>query len=137
MNLLISIVFSFMALPALAEEIHIGIGEPGFYGQIDIGDYPRPALIYAQPVIVQRVPAYVNAPPIYLHVPPGFERHWERHCRRFRACDRPVFFVRDRWYNEVYVPRYRERHREERRDGYRDRGEGRGREYRDGSRDRD
>ncbi len=38
---------------------------------------------------------------------------------------RPVYFVQDRWYNDVYVPRYRERHgyREARYDDHRDRGE--------------
>ena len=26
---------------------------------------------------------------------------------QYGACDRPVYFVTDRWYNDVYVPRYR------------------------------
>ena len=38
-----------LSLPALASAqigVSINIGEPGFYGRIDIGDYPRPRLIY-------------------------------------------------------------------------------------------
>lgn len=32
--------------------ISISVGEPGFYGQIDIGGYGRPGLIYSQPVVL-------------------------------------------------------------------------------------
>jgi hypothetical protein len=37
--------------PALAADVgvSISIGQPGFYGQIDIGDYPQPRVLYAQP----------------------------------------------------------------------------------------
>jgi len=35
--------------------ISISLGQPGFYGQIDIGDYPPPRLVYAEPVIVEHV----------------------------------------------------------------------------------
>jgi hypothetical protein len=51
------------------------------HGQINIGDFPRPAVIYAQPVWVQR-PAKkkVYVQPIDLHVPPGREKHWSKHC---------------------------------------------------------
>lgn len=65
-----------------------------------------PPVIYAQPVIVAAAPGYVVAP-IYLHVPPGYERHWAAHCAEYHACARRVYFVRDDWYNRVYVPRYR------------------------------
>ncbi|PKV44799.1 hypothetical protein CLU92_2152 [Janthinobacterium sp. 61] len=50
--------------------VSVTVGQPGFYGRLDIGDYPAPQLIYAQPVIVQR-PQYYSARPIYLRVPPG------------------------------------------------------------------
>ena len=40
--------------------------------------------------------------------PPGHMRHWDRHCHEYEACGRPVYFVDDGWYREVYVPRYRE-----------------------------
>lgn len=88
--------------------VSVSVGQPGFYGQIDIGDYPRPQVIYAEPVVVQRVHTVYQ--PVYLHVPPGHEKNWSKHCAKYGACGRPVYFVRDSWYNEVYVPRYRERH---------------------------
>lgn len=87
--------------------VAVGVGEPGFYGELSVGGLPAPpALIYAQPVIVAAAPGYVG-PPIYLHVRPGYERHWAEHCAEYHACARRVFFVRDDWYNRVYVPRYR------------------------------
>jgi hypothetical protein len=48
--------------------------------------------------------------PVYLHVPPGHEKHWADHCGAYHACGVPVLFVRDTWYNEVYVPAYRTKH---------------------------
>ena len=87
--------------------VSITLGQPGFFGQIEIGNVPQPQVIYAQPVVVLQSPTYVSAPPIYLHVPPGHEKHWSRHCAQYNACGRPVYFVRDDWYNNEYVPRYR------------------------------
>ncbi|WP_041377052.1 hypothetical protein [Polaromonas naphthalenivorans] len=71
---------------------------PGVYGRIDIGNAPPPPLIYAQPVIIQRPPApvYVRQQPLYLHVPPGHAKKWSKHCSRYNACNRPVYFVRVR-----------------------------------------
>ena len=40
--------------------------------------------------------------------PPGHEKHWNKHCHEYGACGRPVYFVRDGWYNDVYAPRYRQ-----------------------------
>lgn len=93
--------------------VSVSVGEPGFYGSIDINNYPRPQVIYTQPRVirVERVPA----PPVYLRVPPGHRKHWDKFCGRYDACDRPVYFVTDSWYNTVYVPEYH-RHEESRRD---------------------
>lgn len=102
-------------------DMSISVGQPGFYGRIDIGDYPAPQMIYRRPIAVQRVP--MNRPPVYLHVPPGHAKHWSRHCREYNACDERVYFVRSNWYNTQYVPRYQERtreHRMERREERRD-----------------
>jgi hypothetical protein len=101
---------STFALPALAADVgvSVSIGQPGFYGQIDIGGYPRPAVIYSQPVIVE--PVHVVRPPIYMHVPPGHAKHWSKHCYRYGACGQHVYFVRDSWYQQEYVPRHRGRH---------------------------
>lgn len=100
------------ALPATAGDvgISINIGQPGFFGQIDLGAVPAPppALIYARPVVIER-PVYAAAP-IYLRVPPGYERHWAHHCAEYNACGRPVYFVRDDWYRHEFAPRYQERY---------------------------
>lgn len=91
--------------------VSVTIGQPGFYGRIDIGDYPypQPVLVYPEPVIIHR-PAGVVYEPIYMRVPPGHAKRWRYYCGRYNACGQPVYFVQDRWYNEVYVPQYRERH---------------------------
>lgn len=99
--------------PAVAADVgvSVSIGQPGFYGRLDIGDYPypQPYLIYNEPIIVHRAPN-VMYEPLYLRVPPGHAKRWRYYCGRYDACGRPVYFVQDRWYNNVYVPQYRERH---------------------------
>jgi hypothetical protein len=97
--------------PALAADIgaSISIGQPGFYGQLDIGNFPPPQVIYRHPMMVERVP--MDRPPVYLRVPPGQAKHWSKHCREYNACGERVFFVQDKWYNHEYVPRYQEQHR--------------------------
>jgi hypothetical protein len=105
------IAVALLSLPALADVgVSINVGEPGFYGQIDLGGAPPPQLVYAQPQIIEQVPVGVAPEPIYLHVPPGYARHWRSHCHEYNACGRPVYFVRDTWYRTVYVPHYREHH---------------------------
>jgi len=105
--------------PALAADVgvSISIGQPGFYGQIDIGGYPPPQVIYRQPRVIERVP--MDRPPIYLRVPPGHAKHWSKNCHKYNACGERVYFVKDQWYNREYVPRYQEQHRD-RRDDRRD-----------------
>lgn len=89
--------------------VSIHIGDPGYYGRLDIGVAPRPQLVYAQPVVVGRPVVYTGAP-LYLRVPPGHRNRWDAHCGYYGACGMPVYFVQDRWYDTVYVPAYRERH---------------------------
>jgi hypothetical protein len=103
--------FGACVAPAFAADlgVSISIGQPGFYGQLDIGNFPQPQLVYPQPIVIRQSPEFVSAQPIYLHVPPGHERHWSKHCAQYNACGRPVYFVRDDWYNNEYVPRYRQR----------------------------
>lgn len=113
------------ATPALADVgVSVSVGDPGFYGRIDIGNYPAPALVYPQPMIIQRGPSL--PPPVYLYVPPWQARDWRRYCYQYNACGRPVYFVQERWYNNVYVPRYREMHRDRHWDDRRGPGPGRG-----------
>ena len=115
-RLVISLALAAAAHSAFAADVgvSISVGQPGFYGQINIGDFPPPVLINRAPVIIDRGPGYAGAAPIYLRVPPGHRRHWNRNCYRYNACGRPVLFVEDNWYNQVYVPQYTERYRQER-----------------------
>ncbi len=113
-KLLLAIMVSFFAVSAYAADVgvSVSIGQPGFYGQIDIGNAPRPEFINPRPVIIQPAPVYVNQEPLYLRVPPGHQKKWSKHCAKYNACGRPVYFVKDKWYNKVYVPHYRA-HQEE------------------------
>ncbi len=113
--------------PAADVGVSISIGQPGFYGQIDIGNQ-RPQVIYAQPVIIQRVAE--PPPPLYLRVPPGHEKNWANHCAKYNACSRPVYFVNGDWYEREYVPYHRNGYDRER-GAWRDdeRGNGRDREH--------
>ncbi|MGC0154694.1 hypothetical protein ACPRNU_19735 [Chromobacterium vaccinii] len=104
-----TLLISSLGVATASAGVSIDIGQPGFYGRLDIGNYPPPQVISAQPVIVQ--PGYGRREPIYLRVPPGHAKHWKRYCRRYGACGERVLFVRDDWYRQVYAPRYREHHR--------------------------
>ena len=84
-------------------DVSIGINQPGVYGRINIGDVPRPALVYARPVIINApVRAVAAPPPVYLYVPPAEQQNWRRYCGRYQACGQPVYFVRDHWVRERY-----------------------------------
>ena len=89
--------------------VSLSIGQPGFFGRINIGGYPPPRVLYRQPIAIGRVP--MNRPPIYLHVPPGHARQWINHCRDYNACDERVMFVQPNWYKREYVQRYQENQR--------------------------
>ncbi len=115
--------------------VSVSIGEPGFYGRLDMNSFPSPQLIYSQPMAVGPVP--MGRPPIYLRVPPGYAKNWRRHCHEYNACRERVYFVRDNWYRHEYAPRYR---RDERRFDRHDEGQDdryRGEDHRDGGRGRD
>jgi hypothetical protein len=113
-----------IGVPGLAihtgpQGVAVAVGQPGFYGEIGVGDLPAPPpVIYTRPVIIEGSPV---GPPVYLHVPPGYERHWAEHCAYYHACGRPVYFVQDDWYQHVYVPRYQhEQVRHDRDEHFRD-----------------
>lgn len=96
-----------LTAPAFAA-VSVSVGEPGFYGRIDIGGYSQPRVIYGQPVVVERYARHRE--PVYLHVPVYQTRNWNRYCGQYDACGVPVYFVQDDWYRTQYVPVYRERH---------------------------
>jgi hypothetical protein len=98
--------------------VSIRVGEPGFYGVIDIGNAPPPVVYSPRPIVVQTAPVVAPLPPLYLRVPPGHRKHWAAHCAEYHACERPVYFVDEGWYSRVYAPHYRkhEDYYQERRD---------------------
>ena len=108
----IALATSAAAAPAFATDVGVSIsfGQPGFYGQIDLGNMGRPPVIYGRPVMIERARNGYSPEPVYLRVPPGQARNWRRHCGTYNACGRPVYFVNDDWYNKVYSPRYRSEH---------------------------
>ena len=112
-RLILGVALAVLAGSAFAADVgvSINIGQPGFYGRIDLGNVAQPQVIYAQPVVIQPVQVGVVVQPLYLRVPFGHEKQWARHCREYNACGQPVYFVRDDWYSNVYAPQYRGEHR--------------------------
>ncbi len=110
-KILFAALMAVTAAPAFAADVGISltIGQPGFYGRIDIGDFSQPQLIFSSPVIILRSAGVVRAP-IYLNVPPGHAKNWSKHCHKYDACGQPVYFVQESWYNNEYVPQYNKRH---------------------------
>lgn len=108
---LVAVTLTGLATPAVAAtiDVNINIGQPGYYGPLDISDFGRPRLIYQEPRIIHRVS--VPREPIYLHVPPGHAKNWGKHCGKYNACGDRVYFVQDSWYNREYVPRYQAKHK--------------------------
>jgi hypothetical protein len=85
--------------------VSVQISQPGVYGRIDIGTFPRPQVVVAQPVLVTPPPRAAARPaPIYMWVPPGHRKHWSKHCSSYGACGVPVYFVRDDWYQSRVEP---------------------------------
>ncbi len=91
--------------------VDVGVGvtirQPGVYGRIEIGtDAPAPPVIYRRPVVIAQPAVVVVEPPLYLYVPPGHARKWRKHCHKYDACGRQVYFVREEWvqtrYNEAH-----------------------------------
>jgi hypothetical protein len=96
-----SLGFSAAAPAAVDVGVGITIREPGVYGRIEIGSAPPPVL-YPQPVIIARPSVVVAQPPMYLYVPPGHAKNWGKHCGRYNACARPVYFVQETWVEQEY-----------------------------------
>ena len=84
-----------------ANVIISGEVRPGVYGQVQIGNAPPP-VVYSQPVVVVHEPRYAHYEPVYMHVPPGHAKHWSKHCHKYGACNRPVYFVKSAEYDPGY-----------------------------------
>ncbi len=81
--------------------VNISVGgeiAPGVYGRVDFGNAPPPPVLYPQPVIIAQPARHVVMQPVYLHVPPGHAKNWGKHCHRYDACGRPVYFVKSSEY---------------------------------------
>lgn len=116
--------FAVPAWSAVDVGVGITIREPGVYGRIELGSQPPPPVLYPQPVLIARPAVVVQQPPLYLYVPPGHAKNWGKHCGRYNACGRQVYFVRENWVRE----RYEEHH---------GRGHDRGRGHDKGNRHKD
>jgi hypothetical protein len=90
-----------------APVVAVGVGDPNFYGAIDIGTAPPPPGMFTP---APGVVFGVGVAPMYLHVPVGHAHDWRRYCGIYNACGRPVYFVNDNWYRNTYAPRYRTEH---------------------------
>ena len=86
--------------------VDVGVGitirQPGVYGRIELGSQPPPPVLFPQPVVIARPAVVVAQPPMYLYVPPGHAKHWDKHCYRYNACARQVYFVQEQWVQELY-----------------------------------
>lgn len=134
-RILIALGFLAVAHSALAVDVGVSItvGQPGFYGRIDLGNAPKPQLIFSSPVVIHMPAPHVVYQPMYLRVPPGHEKKWSKHCGKYNACGHPVYFVRDNWYTDVYAPHYRQSHKD---DDHGKKGKGHGKEKKNkGNRD--
>jgi hypothetical protein len=67
-----------------------------------------PQVVYRQPVVIER--RNWNPAPVYVRAPPYQYGNWRRYCGLYNACARPVYFVRDDWYRNVYAPHYHRVH---------------------------
>jgi len=85
--------------------VSIQFSQPGLFGRVDVGQYPQPQVIVPEPVIIERPPRALPPPePLYLWVPHE-HRAWEKHCREYHACGRPVYFVDHDWYKNNVLAR--------------------------------
>ena len=75
-KLLFIILISLVTGSAYAADVgvSISVGQPGFYGQIDIGSAPEAGTINPSPVVIQPGSNRVVGEPIYLHVPPAMQK---------------------------------------------------------------
>jgi hypothetical protein len=124
-HFLFAAVVATLAGAALATDVgvSVSVGQPGFYGRIDIGNVLQPQLIYTAPMIIQPVPVGVVRQPIYLRVPPGHAKKWDKHCHRYNACGQPVYFVQENWYQNQYQNPYQNQYPSGRRENSNEHGD--------------
>jgi len=123
--------FSVLAnLPAQADDIGINVvleGEvaPGVYGRVELGKDSHPDVYYPQPVVIVKDSKYSKYKPTYLHVPPGHAKNWGKHCHKYHACERPVYFIKSVEYEESYQREHQHDHdHDKKKPGGKDKGKG-------------
>lgn len=106
---LASLMLASLAAHAATPSVSISVsGEisPGVYGQVQFGNVMPPmVLLHSQPVIILRQPSAVVIAPLYLHVPPGHAKNWAKHCGKYNACGKPVYFMMSEDYGQDYQER--------------------------------
>jgi len=101
-----------MAAGVQAQQANVGITIdgpplPGLFGRVQIGaNLPLPPVYLPKPIIVAPPQVVVSREPVYLWVPHDHRRDWKRHCGRYDACGRPVYFVEERWVREHEPQRF-------------------------------
>jgi hypothetical protein len=102
LHLIATIALASMPFTTHADDLGIKVvveGEiqPGVYGRVELGKDSHPDLVYTQPrvIVVEKDHHYS---PVYLHVPPGHAKHWDKHCSKYNACNRPVYFIKSAEY---------------------------------------
>ena len=89
------------AFACSAVEVRVIIGtdiRPGEYGRVDFRGAPPTPVVYTEPKVIYRQPRGAQLQPVYLHVPPGHAKDWGKHCRKYGACNVPVYFVKSSEY---------------------------------------
>ncbi len=84
------------------------IGDPGYYGVLPPLTGYTPQVWNANPIVALGA-AIAGLAALYLNVPDYQRNNWRFYCSRYNACNRPVYFVRDNWYRDVYAPQYKKR----------------------------
>lgn len=95
------------SLTAQADDLGINVVlesevAPGVYGRVELGNGSRPAVYYPQPVVIVQDSRHSKYKPVHLHVPPGHAKNWGKHCHKYHACERPVYFIKSVEYEESY-----------------------------------
>lgn len=80
---------------------NLNVGAPGYYGPLNILQGVHPSVWNVQPVIAIG-PVAISTEPIYLRVPNFQRKSWKKYCRKYGACQRPVYFVKNDWYEKEY-----------------------------------
>lgn len=104
-------------VPAFAADVDVRVMiysdvAPGVYGRVDLRGAPPPPVVYAEPRIIVRQVRAKPVEPIYLHVPPGHAKDWGKHCRKYGACNVPVYFVN----SDEYKPKKAKKEKKEKKE---------------------